>query len=124
MISSRRRVESHRIMESDIWANLGILLSAVVVTLAGYYGPTLLKKANVQPLPAAPPGTQSAVLAGIGIELGAKDQTERLIAEVKGCRVALEALADRRTQTLEDMQKELLERLDMAEAASKRPPRR
>lgn len=55
------------------------------------------------------------VIAGVGIELGNREQTDRLIAEVHGCRVALEVLADRRTEEFQDMHKELLERMDAQE---------
>lgn len=71
------------------------------------------------------------VLAGVGIELGNREQTERLIGEVRGMRVALEILADRRTEEMEEMHKALLERLDAQERREeqeeqrpRRPPTR
>lgn len=66
------------------------------------------------------------ILASVGLELGNREQTERLIGEVHGCRVALEVLADRRTEEFQDMHKELLERMDEQERrhAQRRPPAR
>lgn len=69
----------------------------------------------------AKPG--SPVLTGIALGYGDKEQTERLITEVRGCRIALEALADKRVDEMEHMQKELLERLD-AQERRRPPPRR
>lgn len=61
------------------------------------------------------PATQSPVLTGVGIELGNREQTERLVGEVHGCRVALEALADKRVDEMEDIHKALLECMDAQE---------
>lgn len=78
------------------------------------------------------PATQNPVLTGVGIELGNREQTERLIGEVHGCRIALEALADKRVDEMEDMHKALLERMDAQERREeqeeqrprRQPPRR
>jgi hypothetical protein len=83
--------------------------------------------AYFRPQRAAPPS--NSILAGVGIELGNREQTERLISEVHGIRVAVEILADRRTEEMEDIHRELLERLDRQEEQEesgprKHPPRR
>jgi hypothetical protein len=62
------------------------------------------------------------VLASVGLELGNREQTERLIGEVHGCRLALEVLADRRTEELTEMHRELLEEMKAQER--RRPPAR
>lgn len=71
-----------------------------------------------------PPPKQDPILAGIGIGFGDREMQERLINELKGCRVALEVLADRRTEEMEDMHKALLERLDRREEQEAQKPRR
>lgn len=55
------------------------------------------------------------------MELGSREQTERVITELAGIRKALEVLADKRTAEIEDIHKTLLERLD---AQERRTPRR
>lgn len=95
------------------------------VWVAGVYGGVILLAALGRyvalPRHAA---KHDPVLAGVGIELGNREQTERLIGEVHGCRIALEVLADRRTEEFEEMHKELLERMDAQERrhAPRRPP--
>jgi hypothetical protein len=67
---------------------------------------------------------QSSVLQGVGIELGNREQTERLIGVQTRIAVALEALADKRTSEMEDIHRELLDRLDRREEqeeAQRRP---
>ncbi|MER9196416.1 hypothetical protein NKI13_24545 [Mesorhizobium australicum] len=72
------------------------------------------------------------VLAGVGLELGSREQTERLIGEVHGIRIAVEILADRRTEEFQEMHQELLERMDTQERRKeqeeqkprRQPPRR
>jgi hypothetical protein len=104
------------------WNNLftlaGVLIGTATAAYVGYS-----KKWPAKPDP---------VLTGIGFELSNREQTERLIGEVRGCRVALEVLADRRTEEMEDMHKALLERLDAQErreeqeeqSPRRHPPRR
>jgi hypothetical protein len=75
------------------------------------------------------PQSQSSVLQGVGIELGNREQTERLIGIQTRIAVALESLADKRTSEMEEIQRKLLERLDRREEqeeAGRRPdpPRR
>lgn len=100
------------------WTNaitlVGVFMGAATAAYVGYS----------KRWPAKP---EAPVLTAIGVELGNREQTERLIAEVHGCRVALEVLADRRTEEIEDIHKELLERMDRAEQMQKTrraPPRR
>jgi hypothetical protein len=61
------------------------------------------------------PSQPDAVLRGIGMELGDKDQTERLIAQVKRIADGMDILADKRTDEMEEIHKTLLARLDMQE---------
>jgi hypothetical protein len=88
------------------WTNaitlVGVFIGAATAAYVGYS----------KRWPAKP---ESPMLTAIGVELGNREQTERLISEVHGCRVALEVLADRRTEEFQDMHKELLERLDAQE---------
>lgn len=58
------------------------------------------------------------VLAGIGVELGNREQTERMIAVHLRIAVALEALADKEREELTEMHKSLLARLDSQERAN------
>ncbi len=58
--------------------------------------------------PKPQPPVASPVLAGVGMELGNREQTERLIAAIN--RVADE-IANRKTDEMTDTMNELLERL-------------
>lgn len=81
-----------------------------------------------------PPAVKATdpVIAGIAVAYGDKEQTERLIATLGRCATALEALADKRADEMEEMQKALLERLDAADRRAeqeeqrprRQPPRR
>ena len=71
-----------------------------------------------------PPPKQDPILTGIGIGFGDREMQERLIAELHGCRVALEVLADRRTEEMEEIHRELLARLDRKEEQEESRPRR
>jgi hypothetical protein len=64
------------------------------------------------------------VLTGIGLGFGDREMHERLIKEIRGMRIALEILADRRTEEMEDMHKALLERLDRRYEQEESKPRR
>ncbi len=59
------------------------------------------------------PAKQDPVLTGIGMAFGDREQTERLIAVFARCAIALETLADRRASELEDMHRQVMDRLDM-----------
>ena len=59
--------------------------------------------------------TQDPVLAGIGFELGNREQSKQMVEAMTRCAVALEILADKRTDEMEDMHRALLERLDAQE---------
>jgi hypothetical protein len=106
--------------DTDSLKSAAAFIAFVLAGLWAYFRPP-----RRQPSP-------NPVLTGVGIELGNREQTERLIGEVHGCRVALEVLADRRTEEMEDMHKALLERLDAQErreeqeeqAPRRHPPRR
>ncbi len=98
----------------DLWANLGLILAAGVAALGGYFWNKVFK-------PTTDPRGAPSVLAGIGMEFGSREQTERVITELAGIRKALEVLADKRTAEIEDIHKTLLERLD---AQERRTPRR
>jgi hypothetical protein len=97
------------------WTNAitlaGVFLGAATAAYVGYS----------KRWPAKP---NHPVLTGIGIGFGDRDMHERLIAEVHGCRVALEVLADRRTEEMEDMFKTMMERLDRREEQEAQRPRR
>lgn len=68
------------------------------------------------------PAKTDPVIAGIALGFG----DERFLALLTRCAVALEVLADRRTEELSDMHQELLDRLDKAEQHARRrqPARR
>lgn len=74
------------------------------------------------------PRKHDPILAGIGLGFG----DERFLAILTRCAEALEALADKRTDEMEDMHKALLERLDAQERREEQeeqrprraPPRR
>lgn len=87
----------------DVWANLGILLAAAVAALAGYFGPRVFRKT---PAPKTDP-----VLTGIGLALGDKEQSERMVECLDRIARALEAIADKRQTEMQDTMEEILERL-------------
>lgn len=81
--------------------------------------------------PPAPPATNAAVIAGIGGELGNREQIERLIEQIKRIADGMDVLADKRTDEFEAMHVALLDRLDAQERREeqeeqkpRRPPRR
>ncbi len=95
--------------------------------IAAIYGAILLlagagKYLSRQTTP--PAKTNDAVLAGIGLGFGEREQMDRLIAEVK--RIA-DALTDKNTSGINHRLDELLERIDEAErrghTQKPRPPR-
>ncbi|MGX9145958.1 hypothetical protein [Mesorhizobium sp. 128a] len=103
---------------NEYWVPIGVFLGTAFAAFIGYF----------RKVP--PPKTPDPVIAGIAVGFGDREQSERVIteiramtAEVRGCRVALEVLADRRTEEIEDMQQKLLEQLDRAEALTRRPHR-
>lgn len=55
------------------------------------------------------------VLTGIGLAYGDREQCERLITVLTRMSRALDILADRRTDEMEDMHRALLDRLDAQE---------
>lgn len=88
--------------------------AVVVVGAIGNYLRTLRER----------PRGLDAVVAGVGLGFGDKEQTERVIAVLDRCAKALEALADKRTDEMEEMHKTLLDRLDRREEQEESGPRR
>lgn len=95
----------------DIWVNIGGIIAAILAGVAGYFGRSLIGK---EPPKADP------VLTGIGLALGDKEQTERLLAVLERMANALEAMADRKQADMHDTLEELLE----AVKPKPKPPRR
>lgn len=97
----------------------GVFVGAAIAAYVGYS-----KKWAAKP--------EHTMLTSVGIELGNREQAERLIGEVHGCRLALEALADKRVDEMEEMHRSLLDRLDAQERREEQeeqrprrpPPRR
>jgi len=92
---------------TEIWTNLGIFFGGIFLAIAAYYG----KK-----VPPAPPAS-SPVLASVGLELGNRDQVERMIHELKRIADALQSLSDHRQADMQDAMEELLEKMRAAERA-------
>lgn len=81
-----------------------IVTSAAVfagTALAAYFG--YFRK--VTPPPVDP------VITGVGMELGNRQQMDMLITEVRGCRMALEAIADRKRSEMQETLEDIVERL-------------
>lgn len=99
---------------NEIWVPAAVFFGTAIAAFIGYF----------RKLPA--PKAQDPVIAGIAVAYGDREQTERLIGEVKRCATALEVLADRRTEEIEEMHQKLLDRLDRAEQQQRphRPARR
>jgi hypothetical protein len=62
-----------------------------------------------------PPQHDASLVAGIGIGWGDREQVERMIALFGRIATALEILADRRTEEMEEIHRTLLDRLDARE---------
>lgn len=100
----------------------GAVGTVVIVSAIGNYLRALKEK----------PRGMDAVVAGVGFGFGDKEQCERVISVLERCARALEALADKRTDEMEEMHKALLERLDAQERREEQeeqvprrhPPRR
>lgn len=86
----------------DLWVQIGGLIAALAAGAAGYFGRELLGKSSPKVDP---------VITGIGLALGDKEQSERLIDELRRIAVALEALADKRQSEIDEKLEELLERI-------------
>lgn len=63
--------------------------------------------------PAKPP--VDPVLAGVGFELGNREQSKQIVDALTRIAVALEILADKRTDEIEQIHRSLLDRLDAQE---------
>ena len=88
----------------DLITNAAFFIIALIAGAGAYL------RRRPRPAPAVDP-----VVAGVGFGLMERQQAEQLIEQVKRCAVALEVLADRRTEEMEDIHKALLERLDAQE---------
>lgn len=96
---------------TDILTNIGVLVGTAVAAWIAY------KTKN----PYSRDQSQNSVVAGVGIELGNREQTERLIAEQKRCADGImqiasgvAVLADKKQAAMEvkmDEMQEVLERL-------------
>ena len=86
--------------QPDFWANAGVLIAAAVAALAGYYGPRVFGK--------SPPAKVDPVLSGIALALGDKEQSERIIATLERIARALEAIADKRQNDMQETLEELV----------------
>ncbi len=86
----------------DVWVNVGGVIAAVIFGVAGYFEPKLLNKT---------PAKVGPVIAGIGLALGDREQSERLIEAAQRCAAALEQLADKRQSEIDEKLQELLERI-------------
>jgi hypothetical protein len=84
---------------NEILTYLGVFVGGVMLTLAGYG-----KKPK--------PPEQESVVAGIGMELGNRMQTDQIIHELKRIADSLEAISDRREAARDEMMREMLERLE------------
>ena len=71
-----------------------------------------------------PPPKQDPILTGIGIGFGDREMQERMNGFLGRIAVALEILADRRTEEMEDIHRELLARLDRKQEQEESKPRR
>lgn len=87
---------------NEILTYLGVFVGGIILTLAGYG-----KK------PKAP--EPDAMVAGVGLELGNRLQTDQIIQQLKRIADSLAALADQREAARDEMMKEMLERLDESE---------
>lgn len=94
---------------TDIWTNVGIGAFGFVAALYAYFS----KKAPAPPV-TAPAHVAEAIVAGVGVEIGNREQAERLIAETRRaadgvirCAAALEVLADRKQAALDDKMDEV-----------------
>lgn len=96
----------------DVWANLGILLAAAVAALAGYFGPKVFNKTSPSVAKTDP------LIMGLGMALGDKEQTERMIECQMRIAKALEALADHRQAEMQDTMEQILARLSAQEKRS------
>jgi hypothetical protein len=84
---------------NEILTYLGVFVGGVMLTLAGYG-----KKPK--------PPEQESVVAGIGMELGNRMQTDQIIHELKRIADSLAAISDRREAARDEMMREMLERLE------------
>ncbi len=82
---------------TDLVTLAGVFVGGIIAAWIGYK-----QKPN-------PPSSQAAVMAGVGFELGNREQMGMLIHEVK--RIA-DALTDKNAETITDRLDELTQRLD------------
>jgi hypothetical protein len=88
---------------NEFLAAAAFFVGTVIATVISY----LVKK---------PPAIHhDAVVAGVGIELGNRMQTDQMITELKRIGDSLAVLADRKQAAVDDKLEEILERLDEKE---------
>lgn len=104
-------------LTADHLSAAGVALVIIIAGIGNY-----LRSLRDKPRPVDP------VLAGVGLAFGDKEQTERLISVHMRVAAALETLADKRTDEMAEMHRQLLDRLDrraeQEEASPRRQPRR
>ena len=90
-------------MESqDILTQVGVGAAAVVAAFLAYFG----KK-----VPSLPDRTTTAVVAGVGLELGNRAQMDQVISQLTRIADYLEALADQDRAEQRDMLQDILNNL-------------
>ncbi|CDX26609.1 hypothetical protein MPL3356_60464 [Mesorhizobium plurifarium] len=104
---------AYLITKTDEWRTMDI---PAEVWIAGAYGGIIVLAAVGRYLTKPKEATRDPVIAGIALGFG----DERFLALLTRCAVALEALADRRTEELTEMHQQLIERLDRAEQHNRR----
>lgn len=92
----------------EILTNIGVVLAGI---FAGFFAYATKKP---------PSAVSDPVIAGVGLELGNRAQTDQLISEVRRCADSLAVLADRKTEEIDESLKEILERLDREERDRRR----
>ena len=85
--------------DATFWTNAGILVAALVSGAYAYF------KQPKKPELISPP---AAVITGVGMELGSREQTERLITAVNGVAAAIR---DKKQDEMQDTMDSLLEEL-------------
>jgi hypothetical protein len=89
---------------NEVLASAAFFIASVLAALYSY----------IRKPPPAPP-TTSAVITGIGGELGNRQQMDMLIHEVRRIADAAEKLVDQKQISMREKMDELLERLEEAE---------
>ena len=88
--------------DASFWANVGVLLGALVAIIGGYRSWSKAQAAK---------GTEHAVIAGFGMGCGNKEMVEQLTRIADAC----EAVADQKQTEMQETMENLLKRLDESE---------